>query len=132
MAYRKIIIVSAVIFPFLYLTLSLCCMRMGSTNTYAMVSSMASGDIIQRGLSLNGGPCQSSKFQCEKLTESYDNAKISVDSQKSTFPNPQLILLANTSFSAGLMHPVFFNYESPPKVVQNPLPLYLQIAVLRL
>lgn len=132
MAYKKIIIVSAVIAPFLWLTLSLCCMRMGNASTYAMASSMASGDNIQKGLSLNGGPCQSSRFQCEKLTESYDNAKISVGSQKSTFHNPKLILLANTSFSAGLMHPAFFNYESPPKVVQNPLPLYLQISFLRL
>ena len=26
----------------------------------------------------------------------------------------------------------FFNYESPPKIVQNSLPLYLQISILRL
>ncbi len=131
MAFKRIIIVPAVIFPFLYLTLSLCCMGMGNTNTHAMAG-MASGYAIQKGISFNGDPCQSSKFQCEKLTENYDNAKISVDLQKFTFPNPKLISLANTSFSTGLIHPVFFNYESPPKLVQNSLPLFLQISVLRL
>ncbi len=129
--YKKIIIVSAVITPFLWLTLSLCCMRIGHINTLAMAG-MASGDTIQKELSLNGAPCQSSKFQCEKLTESYDNAKISVDSQKSTFQNPKLILFVNISSSADLIPPAFFNSASPPKLLQKPLPVYLHISVLRL
>ena len=130
---KKFFIVAGVIFPFLYLTLSFCCIGMGGPNTPTMtMARMSSGDTIQKGLSLNGDPCQSSKFQCEKLTESYSNVKISVDIHKSVFSNPKTILYVKTNLGANLIQPAFFNYQSPPKVIQNSLPLFLQISVLRL
>jgi hypothetical protein len=100
-------------------------------NAMAMAS-IASGDTIQQGVSLNGQPSQSSRFQCEKLTESFENTKVSVDSLKRVFLNPRSIYFINASFTADLRRPVFSNYQSPPKVVQNSLPLFLQISVLRL
>ena len=131
--FKKIVIVSAVILPFLWLTLSFCCIGMGDTKTHNMpMAGMASGDTIQKGLSFNGDPCKTSQFQCEKLTERYDNSKVNVDSPRSAFSNAKTIHFTNTTFSVAKTQLAFSNYDSPPKLVLNSLPLYLQISVLRL
>jgi len=133
-SFKKMAAVAILVFPFLWLTLSFCCIEMGSTNTHsmAMAASMATGDTVQKGLSFNGGPCQSSQFQCEKLTEKSDNVKISGDSPQAAFLNSHSILSSEVSFPADLIQSASLNYESPPKLVLNSLPLYLQISVLRL
>ncbi len=133
-SFKKIAVVCVAILPFLYLTLSFCCMGMGSakSNTMAMASMMPSGQALQKGTTFHGDPCQSSQFQCEKLTESYSNTKLNIVFPKFTFFNSKLTLFSDTSFSAGVIPPAFFNYQSPPKVALNSLPLYLQISVLRL
>ena len=130
---KKLFIVSAVIFPFFYLTLSFCCMWMEGAKPHTMaMAGMASGETFQKGLTVNGDPCQSSQFQCEILTESYRNTKINVDTPKFIFSSSKVTFFSNSFLAENFKQPAFFNYHSPPKVVQNSLPLFLQTSVLRL
>jgi len=138
-SFKKALIISVAILPFLWLTLSFCCVEMRNAKSDAMnmvgmasANTMPSGDAIQKGLSFSGDPCQSSQFQCEKLTERYDNSKVNVDSPRSAFSNAKTIHFTNTTFSVAKTQLAFSNYDSPPKLVLNSLPLYLQISVLRL
>jgi len=134
---KKVVILS-IILPFFSLTLSFCCFKMITASAHAMncCPSMASSDTMQHGLNPLGIACapHSSKCQCEQLTESYDKAGLkSIDSQKSFLNNPKAITFTSQTFTLrALDASLFLNYQSPPKIVQNSLPLYLQLSVLRI
>ena len=132
--FKKTMIIPAVILPFLFLTLSLCCFKMPGAHAMAdCCSSMASSDTIQKGMNFSGVNSHPSKCQCEQLTESYEKAKLkSVGSQHTIFNHPKAIFLSQNPKNFGLTAVSFFNYQSPPKVAQNSLPLYLQISVFRI
>ena len=134
--FRKIAIIPAFIFPFLFLTLSFCCLRMANADAHSMADccfSMGTSNGIQQGLNFNGSAPHSSKCHCEQLTEAYDKAGLkSVDFQRTISNHPKAIFFSQNQSHIVLTAFSFFNYRSPPKVVQNPLPLYLQISVLRL
>ncbi len=134
--FRKIVIIPALIFPFLFLTLSFCCLRMANADAHSMAGccpSTVSSNTIQQGLNFHGLVPHSSKCHCEQLTEAYDKAGLkSVDFQRTISNHPRAILFSQNQSPIVLTVFSFFNYYSPPKVVQNSLPLYLQISVLRL
>jgi len=126
----------AVVLPFLFLALSFCCVGMANASGHPMdcCASIVSSNTVQPGLNFHGCAQHSAKCQCEQLTETYDKAGLkSVDSHKTFLNNPKAITFANQIFTHGaLAYPPFFNYQSPPKIVQNSLPLYLQLSVLRI
>ncbi len=139
MGVLKKIAISAIIVPFFLLTSSFCCFKMMTASAHSMTdccSSMASSDTIDHGLNSYGlaTASHSSKCQCEQLTESYDKAGLkSADSHKSILNSPKAINFSSQTFTrSALAVQPFFNYHSPPKIVQNSLPLYLQLSVLRI
>jgi len=132
--FRKITVVAPIlILPFLFLTLSLCCFKMPGAHAIAdCCSSTGQSNVIQKGFHFKAPAAQSSHCHCEQLTESYEKVHVaSPDLQKFVFSN-KVISFNNFSLHTVITPPNFFNYQSPPKVVQNSLPLFLQISVLRL
>jgi hypothetical protein len=66
---------------------------------------------------------------CFKISAAVDQNYSTAIPGKDGFVSGRFIL---SSVKAYYLIPRFSNYQSPPKIVQNSLPLYLQISVLRL
>jgi hypothetical protein len=127
--YRKIAF--ALIVPLLLLG-SVCC----HSSVMACTKTPASCSLISSLTHQSHSSCDTSASKksckdcdCYKISGVTDqNHSIAIPG-KDAFVSGHFIL---SPLKAHSLTPRFFNYQSPPKVVQNPLPLYLQISVLRL